>query len=155
MKLFQTNMLREKLVLIALEWQEIFGNAPSITAALSEYDAARLVGMSDELYSAEMKHHSVVTKGFDFRFGEKRYQVKACRPSGRPGSKITNVPKANNYEWDYLVWIMYNQQYEIEESWLFDVEDYRQKFASKSRLSPADMRSGTNLLTRSVAKHVS
>lgn len=149
MKLFQSNEFREKLVSVALEWQEKFGNAPAITTALSEYDAARLVGMSDDSYSAEMKHHSVVNKGFDFRFGGKQYQVKACRPSGRLGSRITNVPKAANYEWDNLVWIMYTQQYEIEESWLFDVHDYRTRFHDKKRLSPADMRCGTNLLVRS------
>jgi len=148
MKPFQANESREKLVSVALEWQEKFGNAPAITAALSEHDAACLVGMSEELYSAEMKHHSVVNKGFDFRFDGKRYQVKACRPSGRSGSKITNVPKAKNYEWDYLVWIMYNQSYSIEESWLFEVHDYCKRFDDKKRLSPADMRCGTNLLAR-------
>ena len=37
--------LRNKLVDIALDWQENFGVAPSITSALSEYDAAMLIGM--------------------------------------------------------------------------------------------------------------
>src|SRR5207247_7547682 len=36
-----------------------------------------------------------------------RYQIKACRPSGKPGSFITWVPKATNYEWDRLVWLLY------------------------------------------------
>ena len=37
--------LRNKLVNIALDWQENFGVAPSITSAISEYDAAMLIGM--------------------------------------------------------------------------------------------------------------
>ena len=37
--------LRNKLVDIALDWQENFGVAPSITSAISEYDAAMLIGM--------------------------------------------------------------------------------------------------------------
>ena len=36
-------MLRDKLVDIALQWQAIFGVAPSITSSISEYDAAMLV----------------------------------------------------------------------------------------------------------------
>ena len=38
--------LRDKLVELALTWEQAFGNAPHITAALSEFDAAQLVGCS-------------------------------------------------------------------------------------------------------------
>ena len=48
-------MLRDKLVEVALEWQSKFGVAPSITSAVSEYDAAMLVGMSESDYSEYMK----------------------------------------------------------------------------------------------------
>ena len=44
-------MLREELIKIALQWQERFGVAPSITSAISEYDAAMLVGMPESEYS--------------------------------------------------------------------------------------------------------
>ena len=37
--------LRNKLIDIALQWQESFGVAPSITSALSEYDAAMSVAV--------------------------------------------------------------------------------------------------------------
>ena len=77
MKLFQSNEFREKLVSVALEWQEKFGNAPAITTALSEYDAAHLVGMNDDSYSAEMKHHSVVNKGSIS--GSKKNDTKSMR----------------------------------------------------------------------------
>ena len=40
-------MLRDKLIQVALEWQAKFGVAPQITTAVSEYDAAMLVGMSE------------------------------------------------------------------------------------------------------------
>ena len=40
--------LRKQLVDVALEWEKHFGVAPSITSAISELGAARLVGMSRE-----------------------------------------------------------------------------------------------------------
>ena len=43
--------LRDKLVSIALEWQEKFGIAPQITTPISEYDAAMLVGFPEQDYS--------------------------------------------------------------------------------------------------------
>ena len=39
--------LREQLVSIALEWQNKYGIAPSITCSISEYDAAMLVGFPE------------------------------------------------------------------------------------------------------------
>ena len=89
--------LRNKLIDIALQWQESFGVAPSITSALSEYDAAMLVGMSENEYSEYMKDKTAVSKGADFVFNNIRYQVKANRPSGKKGSFVTMVPKASNY----------------------------------------------------------
>ena len=50
---------------------------------------------------------TAVTRGTDFCCNGLRYQIKACRPSGKPGSFITWVPKATNYEWDRLVWLLY------------------------------------------------
>ena len=46
-------MLRDKLVEIALQWQSKYGVAPQITSVISEFDAAMLVGMSDD-HSAKM-----------------------------------------------------------------------------------------------------
>ena len=89
--------LRGKLVDIALEWQESFGVAPSITSAISEYDAAMLIGM---------------------------------------------VPKASNYEWDKLIWILYDKEYIIQEAWEWSVQDYKLAFDSKKRLSTDDYRKG-------------
>jgi hypothetical protein len=40
--------LRKQLVDVALEWEKQFGVAPSITSAISELGAARLVGMSED-----------------------------------------------------------------------------------------------------------
>ena len=57
-------MIREKLIEIALEWQEKFGVAPSITNSISEYDAAKLVGMSEKEYSDFMQNMTAVNKGF-------------------------------------------------------------------------------------------
>ncbi len=65
-------MLREELIKIALQWQERFGVAPSITSAISEYDAAMLVGMSESEYSDYMKDKTAVNKGVDFIYRDIR-----------------------------------------------------------------------------------
>ena len=109
-----TEQLRNKLVEIALQWQERYGVAPSITSTISEYDAAMLVGMSENDYSAYMKDKTAVNKGSDFVFNNTRYQIKANRPSGKKGSFVTMVPKAANYEWDRLIWILYDKNYVIQ-----------------------------------------
>ncbi len=137
--------LRQKLVETALAWESAFGNAPSITSALSEFDAALLIGQSADEYSASMQGKTSVQKGFDFEFEGARYQVKANRPSGKPGSFVTLVPKAKNYEWDFLVWVLYNPHYEIEEAWLWAVSAYIAAFDSVKRLSPSHYRQGKRL----------
>jgi len=138
--------LREQLVSIALQWEARFGNAPAITSALSEYDAALLVGLSEDEYSTAMIGSTAVQKGYDFAHKSKRYQVKANRPSGKRGSLVTLVPRATNYEWDFLVWILYDRGYVIQEAWLWDVEAYRVAFHGVCRLSPADLRAGRRLV---------
>jgi hypothetical protein len=137
--------LRQKLVETALAWESAFGNAPSITSALSEFDAAILICHSAEEYSASMQGRTSVQKGFDFEFAGARYQVKGNRPSGKPGSFVTRVPKAKNYEWDFLVWVCYNPRYEIEEAWLWEVAAYIAAFDSVKRLSPSHYRQGKRL----------
>lgn len=137
--------VRCRLVSVALEWQRLFGVAPAITSALSEYDAAMLVGCSVDEYSKFMQDRTAVSKGLDFLFEENRYQVKANRPSGKKGSRVTWVNKAKNYDWDLLIWILYSTQYDIEEAWLWDVDAYKKEFDSITRLSPEQMRKGTRL----------
>lgn len=136
------DLLRKKLVETSLAWESAYGNAPAITSALSELDAALLVGCSAEQYSRLMQGSTAVQKGFDFSYNDERYQVKPCRPSGKPGSFVTKVPKASNYHWDFLLWILYNPQYEIEEAWLWDRAAYIEAFDSIIRLSPKHMRLG-------------
>lgn len=60
------NPLRDRLVSIALEWQEQYGVAPHIPAAISEYDAAMLVGFHERGYSRFMQGKTAVAKGSDF-----------------------------------------------------------------------------------------
>jgi len=138
----QIGQLRQKLVETALEWEKAFGNAPPITATLSELDAALLVGCSIDHYSTCMQGSTAVQKGYDFFYSDARYQVKANRPSGKPGSFVTWVPKATNYDWDFLVWILYDQEYEIQEAWQWSVSAYREAFDSIKRLSPTHYRQG-------------
>lgn len=134
--------LRTKLVDTALQWQEWFGVAPSITSAISEYDAALLVGMTENEYSDYMQDKTAVSKGTDFIFNKTRYQVKANRPSGKKGSFVTMVPKATNYEWDKLIWILYDKNYVMQEAWEWCVKDYQAAFDGIKRLSPNHYRKG-------------
>ena len=140
-----TEHLRQRLVAASLEWEASFGVAPHITSALSEYDAAILIGHSDETFSRDCVGRTAVTKGCDFVFNGLRYQVKANRPSGKKGSFVTLVAKATNYDWDRLVWMLYDKHYVLQEAWEWTVADYRMAFEAKSRLSPADMRMGRKL----------
>lgn len=137
--------LRTKLIKVALEWQEKYGVAPQITTPLSEYDAAMLIGMPEQEYSEYMQEITAVNRGSDFIYKNIRYQVKGNRPSGKPGSKVTMVPKATNYDWDKLIWVLYDKNYIIQEAWLWDVEEYKQKFHSIKRLSPSHYREGKQL----------
>lgn len=135
-------MLRDKLVETALEWQKRFGVAPQITSVVSEYDSAMLVGMLEKDYSDFMQDKTAVQKGFDFIFKGKRYQIKANRPSGKKGSKVTWVPKAKNFNWDKLIWILYDKNYVMQEAWEWDVESYKAAFDKIKRLSPEHYRKG-------------
>ena len=96
-------LLRTRLIEAALEWERLFGVAPQITSAVSEYDAARLVGHSDASFSQDTVGRTAVSRGADFSCNGLRYQVKANRPSGKPGSPVTKVAKASNYDWDRLL----------------------------------------------------
>jgi hypothetical protein len=133
--------LRTSLVAIALEWERRYGVAPAITSAVSEFDAACLVGHTPDSYALDCVGRTAVTRGFDFTFGGLRYQVKACRPSGKPGSDVWNAGKARNYDWDRLVWILYDHEYRLLEAWEWPVDQYRAAFERAKGVTPAQMRS--------------
>lgn len=141
--------LRKKLVELALEWQKEFGVAPGILSSISEFDAAMLLGMKEIDYSNFMQTITAVNKGFDFKYNGLRYQIKANRPSGKPGSTVTNVRKARNYDFDILIWILYNTEFQMVEAWSWNVKDYVTAFDSKETLRPEDMQRGKLLFTNS------
>lgn len=103
------------------------------------------MGTSLRIGKGRTESDTAVTKGVDFRKRNIFYEVKSNRPSGKPGSKVTLVNKPKNHDWDKLVWILYDQEYNIEGAWEFTRNKYRQLFESKKRLSPEDMRKGTKL----------
>lgn len=41
------------------------------------------------------------------------------------------VPKASNYLWDKLIWILYDKNYMMQEAWEWNVEDYKMAFETK------------------------
>jgi len=146
--------LRDKLVSIAIEWQESYGIAPQITTSISEYDAAMLAGFPEHEYSEYMQEKTAVCKGSDFTYKDIRYQVKGNRPSGKPGSRITMVPKAKNYDWDILIWVMYDKDYNVQEAWQWDVHSYKKFFHDKKRLSPKDYRLGHQLFPQATTPRI-
>lgn len=137
--------LRKRLVASVLEWERRFAVAPAATSALSEFDAALLVGHTPESFARQAQGRTAVSRGTDFEYAGVGYQVKANRPSGKPGSFVTLVAKATNYEWDRLIWILYDREFTIQEAWLWDVDDYRREFDAVKRLSPSHMRRGNPL----------
>ncbi|MBF0604535.1 MAG: hypothetical protein HQL07_12695 [Nitrospirae bacterium] len=138
--------LRDELVHVALTWEKVYGVAPSITSTVSEYDAAILVGMTPEEYGQFMSHRTAVSRGSDFIYQGVRYQVKANRPSGKPGSRVTWAPDAReNRDWDYIIWVLYDREYVMMEAWQLAVDEYEARLSQKKRLSPDDYRSGRNL----------
>ena len=143
--------LRQQLIDTALAWEARFGNAPLITTVLSEYDAAMLVGMTEDQYAAAMVGATPVQRGYDFMYQGRRYQVKGNRPSGKPRSSVTWVRKATNYDWDSLVWILYDSKYVIQEAWRWEVDAYREEFHDDKRLSPAHYRRGKALHAKDAA----
>jgi hypothetical protein len=124
--------LRRQLVRASLEWERYFGVAPSITSAISEVDAARLVGMKESDYCEGGKSRTAITKDTDFKFKGIRYQVIANRPSGRRWSKVKLVSRKTERKsrcgWDRLIWILYDRHYVIQESREFTADEYRLKF---------------------------
>lgn len=144
--------LRRRLVDVALEWEGYFGVAPSITNAISELDAALLVGKPEEAYCAEGQSRTSVTKDVDFHHDGKAYQVTANRPSGKKGSVVTLVSqkteKKRLFRWSHLIWILYDKEYNKQEVWEFTAEDYRCKFHGLKRLSPKHMRQGKCLFMK-------
>jgi len=143
--------LRKRLVEATLEWERHFGVAPHITSAISEFDAAMLVGMPEDAYCADGKTRTAVTKDTDFIWNGIRYQVSANRPSGKKGSPVTWVARKHEekrpFGWDRFIWLLYDKHYVIQEAWEFSVEEYRSKFKQLKRLSPDHMRLGHCLLS--------
>ena len=137
--------LRSRLVAVALEWERAFGVAPQVTSAVSEYDAALLVGHSDTSFSQDCIGRTAVSRGSDFACHGLRYQVKANRPSGKPGSVVTKVGKASNYDWDRLIWLLYDRHYVLQEAWEWESNAYREAFDAQAHVRPPDMRRGRQL----------
>ncbi|MBL8708457.1 MAG: hypothetical protein JNL25_04635 [Rhodospirillaceae bacterium] len=137
--------IRAELVDVALRWEARFSVMPAITSQVSEYDAAIMLGMSPDDYIIAMKGRTAVARGYDFEYNQRRYQIKANRPSGKKGSKVTLVGKANNFDWDRLVWILYDRHFDVKEAWEWEVEEYKRVIGNLKRVSPHHMRHGRAL----------
>jgi hypothetical protein len=139
--------LRTSLVDLALKWQKRYGVAPAITSILSELDAALLVGMKEDEYSHDCQARTSVTSGHDFTYRGCRYQVKGSRPSGGPGSEVSLLKRATNFNFDRLIWILYDKNYVVQEAWEWTVDDYQLRVPPTSNIRPAHLRQGHRLFS--------
>jgi hypothetical protein len=141
-----TMTIRDRLVQTILKWEEKFGFFPGqagITAAVSEYDTAMRLGLNEDQYRGSIMGRSSVGRGYDFKFKDKKIQVKANRPSGRPGSDIWNAgPKVRTDRWDILIYILYHKNYVIQEAYWFDCDEYERMFLNEKKLRLDDMEEG-------------
>lgn len=146
--------VRDQLVQTLSKWEERFGFFPGqagITAAVSEYDAAMMLGHNEDEYIASITGRGPVGRGYDFVFNSKKIQVKANRPSRRPGAAVWNAgPRVNTDGWDILIYILYDEDYVIQEAYQFDSDTYENMFANRTSLRLEDMRKGENLLNISL-----
>ncbi len=139
---------RSDLVRACLNWEGVLGIAPAITSRLSELDAAVLVGCPLPKLRKQWTSSTAVTKGTDFVKDGIRYQVKANRPSGKPGSLVTLVAKPKNTDWDILIWILYDREYQIQEAWRWSVAAYKEKLEALPHIRPKHLRLGDRLFPR-------
>jgi hypothetical protein len=144
-------IIRDQLVQIVLKWEEMFGFFPGqagITAAISEYDAAiKILKHNEAEYKASIERRTAVGRRFDFEFNNEKFQVKANRPSRHLGATVWNAGrKVKTDGWDILIYILYDEDYEIQEAYQFDSETYERKFSDRTSLRLEDMREGKNLL---------
>ena len=71
--------IRDQLVQTVLQWEKKFGFFPGqagITAAVSEYDAAMMLGHNEAEYITSIKGRSSVGRGHDFVFEEQENSNK-------------------------------------------------------------------------------
>ena len=133
--------LRKKLVSVALLWQKEMGVAPAITPAIAEYDAARLIGCDYKGYCQDGLGKSAVRKGFDFKFQKKRFQVKASRPAQDTAScKVTKIGKPKNYNWDVLIWVLYNSKWDLVEAWMWGRRAFRKRYEDVEHIRPKHLK---------------
>jgi len=134
--------LREQLIKLCLDWEKLLGVAPHITGAISEFDAMKLIGMSEKEILDESKDKTSRQKGHDFIHNDVKYQVKANRPSYRKNSPVTITAKAKNYDFDKLIWILYNQEFVIQEAYEWNVNEYKEKCEFLKQVRPVHLRQG-------------
>ena len=138
--------LKNQLIKLCLRWERLIGVAPHITSAISEYDAMKLVGMSEEEILKQAKGKTAVQKGYDFLYKGVKYQVKANRPSGKKGSFVTLTSKVKNYEFDKLIWILYNKEFGIEKAYIWDAKEYKEKLGNLKQVRPIHLIKGQRIV---------
>ena len=131
---------REQLISQSLAWESAFGKSPSITGELGEIDAIFSLGFLTPETLRKRRSASAVKSKSDFEVNGLRYQVKANRPSGRPGSKVTKIGVPKPDGWDELLWVLYNKDYRVQEFWKIDHRTFWQALGGNKHLRPKIIR---------------
>jgi hypothetical protein len=144
----EPKLLRDRLADVALEWENKYGvslgTSPRVTPAIAEYDAARLIGVSEEKYGELDRGRG---NAFYFIYKGKRYRTRGSRHeslSERPEGTVI-YEKPTDFEWDYFIFILYRKSYVIEEAWLWEAASYKEFFDQNDKMSFNDMRQGKYL----------
>ena len=62
--------------------------------------------------------------------------------------------KAGRYDdWDKLVWLLYDNKFNLREGWLWDCRAYRRNFDALPRVRPAHMRKGHQVWPKALTAH--
>ena len=140
--------LRTTLVALVPEWEKRYGVAPFITAAVSEYDAARLVGHTPETFFAGLRgsHGSYSRHGLLLQ----RSSVSDQSLSAQRKTRFVHYlgAKSNELRMGSTGLASVCGEFQLLEAWEWYVADYQSSFDTIKRLSPAHMRTGRRLHAR-------
>ncbi|MBF0180503.1 MAG: hypothetical protein HQM03_10825 [Magnetococcales bacterium] len=141
------NQLRNDLLVVGRRWQEQFGMTPINYAVIAVYDAAMLVGMTEEQFAEYMQERVLsVGREADFVFERKRYLVKAYRQTDTGGgNRVRYVPKAQHMQWDLLVMILYDAELIVMGAWRMTWDEYIAHCDNKEKLTLEDYQKGERI----------
>lgn len=137
--------LYNDLINISLKWEKEYGIVPKILPEILKYDAVIYIDYDLDAYAKQIKTRKTNPSGYDILFKGKKYLVKGGRRIGENISTISPMDKPKNKNWDYLIWILYDQEFKVLEVWQWENKVFYKKFQNKTRITADKMRTGKYL----------